>query len=723
MTTIDVSRRGFLKSSAAASGALVLGFAAPSLVKHAHAVGGGKLNAWLEVTTDGVVRIAQPQSEMGQGIWTSMAQLIAEELEVDWEQVEIYSPPAGPDFAHPFYGFQTTAESFSIRAFWEPARTVGAQAREMLKMAAGEIWGVYPGSLSAKAGHIVNPVTGQEAPYAALVTQAAKYQPPETVQLKRPDQWTIIGKPIPRDDTPAKVNGSAVYGIDVKLDGMLTAVPLFAPSFTGKVGAVDDAAALAIKGVKQVVPLEDVVYVVADGYWPAKKGVEALNVTWDLGEGGDFSTAKAFETFHAAAADGKGAVVEETGDVDALMGSAATKVDVTFEAPYLIHATMEPMNATAHYTDEKLTIWAPTQAQGLMGFVAGAVGLDAEKVEAHTTFLGGGLGRRFEIDLPIHAALVSKATGTPIKVLWSREDDSRRDFYRPGAVAHMHAAIDAAGKVTGFEAKIAGPSILARAVPDLAKDDVDHTNIDGIAQTTTPAGVPSHRQYDFGEGARVIHAMENTPIPVGFWRSVAHSQNGWFMEAFINEIAAETGQDPVELRLGLMKEARNRQVLERLAEKANWGSPAEGNAQGIAIHDAFGTVLGHVIEIAVTEKAIKLVKITSVADVGFAVNPDTLEAQISSGAITGLTAALWGEATMEKGVIDQGNFDSPALRMLKLAETPVFDIEIMELGGSIGGIGEPSTPPVAPALAHAVFNATGEKVRKLPLTSLGYDLA
>ncbi|NIA70587.1 xanthine dehydrogenase family protein molybdopterin-binding subunit [Pelagibius litoralis] len=720
MTTIETSRRGFVKGAALAAGSLVLGFGLPAFNKAAKAASGGTLNAWLEITGDGRVRIAQPQAEMGQGIWTSMAQMIAEELEVDWAQVEIFSPVAAPDFAHPFYGFQTTAESFSIRAFWKPARTVGAQAREMLKMAAGEIWGVYPGGLQAEAGHIVNPLTGQKAPYAALVVQAAKYSPPENIQLKRPDQWKIIGKSIARADTPDKVNGSAVYGIDVKMAGLLTAVPLFPPSFTGKVKSVDDSAALKVKGVRQVVALEDAVYVLAEGYWSARQGREALTVDWDLGEGGDFSTDEAFAAFRKAAAEGQGAVVEERGDTVTALAGAAKVVDVTLEAPYLAHATMEPMNATAHYTPAKLTIWVPTQAQGLMGFVAGAVGLEAGQVECHTTFLGCGLGRRFEIDLPIHAALVSKAAGVPVKVLWSREDDTRRDFYRPGAVARLRAGVDSKGKIVGMLADISGSSILARAVPSLAKGDIDHTNVDGIAEATTPAGVPVHRQYDFGATARVAYAMVNSPIPVGFWRSVAHSQNAWFMEAFVNELAADLEQDPVALRLSLMKSERNRTVLKRLGERANWGNPAAGNVQGLAIHEAFGTVLGHVIEIAMNKRTLKLVKVTSVVDVGWAVNPDTVEAQVTSGAITGLTAALWGEVTMTKGEIDQGNFDS--YRMLKLAQTPVFDVEILQLGGEIGGIGEPGTPPVAPALAHAVFNATGERIRKLPLAALGFDL-
>lgn len=721
MSDMTVSRRALLKTTGASAAALVLGFSLPLAARVAEASTGGFLNAWLTITPDNRIRIAQPQSEMGQGVWTSMAQLIAEELDADWKQVEIYSPPAGAAFAHPFYKFQTTAESLTIRSFWEPARMVGAQAREMLKMAAGEMWGVYPGGLQAKAGHIVNPMTGQKLPYGALVAQAAKYKPAK-VPLKRPEQWKIIGKSVKRADTPAKVDGSAVFGIDVAMDGLLTAVPLFAPTLTGKVKSIDDKAALAIRGVRQVVPLEEVVYVVADGYWPARKGVDALKVEWEAGEAASLSTDAVFERFRAAVATGKGAEVESAGDMHSALSGAAKVVDVTLEAPYLAHATMEPMNATAHYTPDRLTIWAPTQAQGLMGFVAGAVGLDAADVDCHTTFLGGGLGRRFEIDLPIHAARVSKESGAPVKVVWTREDDTRRDFFRPGAVARMRAAVDADGNVTGFSAELAGSSILARAVPDLAKGDVDHTNLDGLGEGASPAGVPFHRQYAFGDAARVVYAMENTAIPVGFWRSVAHSQNGWFMEAFINELAAATETDPVEMRLRLMKTERARNALRVLADKARWGSPEAGNVQGIAIHDSFGSVVGHVIEIAMTgDRSFRIAKVTSVADVGTAVNPDTVLAQVESGVVTGLTAALFGEVTVKNGMVEQANFDTQ--RMLKLAEMPVFDIEIIANGDPIGGIGEPGTPPTAPALVHALSRATGTTIRTLPLTRYGFSLA
>lgn len=723
MSNTGISRRTLLKAGAVGTGVLVIGFAAPTVIRH---VGGstqpgGRLNAWLEVTGTGKVRIAQPQSEMGQGIWTSMAQLIAEELEVNWEDVEIYSPIAAPDFNHPFYGFQTTAESLSIRSFWVPARTVGAQAREVLKQAAGEEWGVSPSTLTAESGHIINPATNKRIPYGALVTRAATYPVPEKVELKDPKDWKIIGQSVPRAEIDGKVSGKTVFGTDVVMEGLLTAVPHFAPSFSASIKSINDTEALAVRGVRHVVPLEDVVYVVADGYWPAKKGADALKVEWELGDAATLSTADVFKSLHTAVENGDGAVVEESGQVASAVQSADTVVDVTFEAPYLAHATMEPQNATAHYTADKLTIWAPTQAQGLMGFVGAAVGLTAEQVETHTTFLGCGLGRRFEIDLPIHAARVSKAVDSPVKVLWSREADTRRDFYRPGAVARMRATFDAVGQVTAMLADLSGSSILARAVPDLATGEIDHTNVDGIAQATTPAGVPVHRQYAFGDASKVSYAMRNTAIPVGFWRSVAHSQNAWFMEGFVNEIARQTNTDAVELRLSLMKADRNRTVLKRLAKNADWGNPADGNFQGIAIHEAFGTVLGYVFEIAVKNKRISITRVTAVADVGYAVNPDNIEAQIVSGAITGLTAAMWGEIHVEDGQVVQDNFTT--YRMLKLSETPGFNVEVMQLGDAVGGIGEPGTPPVAPAIVHAVVSATGESITRLPLSAAGYDLA
>lgn len=722
MSEKKIARRSLLKAGAVGTGALVIGFSAPAVIRHfgTSQISGAKLNSWLEITSEGIARIAQPQSEMGQGIWTSMAQLVAEELEVDWDSVEIFSPIAAPEFSHPFFGFQTTAESLSIRSFWVPARTVGAQAREVLTMAASDEWGIASDQLVAESGHIVDPKTNRKLSYGALAAKAATYPVPENVSLKDPKDWKIIGKSMPRAEIDGKVSGETVFGTDVKVPGLLTAVPLFAPSFSASIKSIDDTAALEIPGVQSVVPLEDVIYVVANGYWPAKKGADALVVDWDLGETATLSTDSIFESFRNAVTNGEGAVVEEVGDVDAALNNAETVVDITLEAPYLAHATMEPQNATAHFTSEKLTIWAPTQAQGLMGFVAEAVGLTAEQVEAHTTFLGGGLGRRFEIDVPIHAARISKAVKAPVKVLWSREADTRRDFYRPGAVARMRAAVDATGSVTALSASLSGSSILARAVPDLVKGDIDHSSVDGVAEATTPAGVPVHRQYDFGSASKVVYAMKNTPIPVGFWRSVAHSQNAWFMEGFVNRIARQLTLDPVTLRLSLMKSERNRAVLERLAKNAGWGRPARDHVQGIAIHESFGTVLGYVFEVSVQNNRVSIAKVTAVADVGYAVNPNNIEAQIESGAITGLSAAMWGEINVENGLVLQDNFTN--YRMLKLSETPEFDIEVMQLGSTIGGVGEPGTPPVAPALVHAIELATGSSITRLPIASMGFDL-
>ncbi|WP_193369666.1 xanthine dehydrogenase family protein molybdopterin-binding subunit [Pelagibius marinus] len=718
----DLSRRMVLKSAAASAGALVLGFSLPGAGRAALNRSSVTLGAWLSVEADGRVRIAQPQSEMGQGIWTSMAQLIAEELEVDWEQVEIYSPTASAAFKHPIYGFQTTAESFSIRAFWEPARQVGAKAREMLKAAAGEAWGADPATLTARKGKVVNPANGQTLAYSELVERAAQLDEPAQVLLKDPSEWRVIGKSIKRADTRLKIDGSAVYGIDVRIDGMLTAVPLFAPSFTGKVKAVDDSAALAVKGVTDVVALDDVVYVVAEGYWPARKGVEALRVDWDTGDGGAYSTAQAFETFRRAVADGKGVSVESSGDSAAAFETAAKTVDLSLEVPYLAHATMEPMNATAHFTPDLLTVWAPTQAQGLMGFVAQAAGLPPEKVVCHTTFLGCGLGRRFELDLPIHAALVSKAVSRPVRVLWGREEDMRRDFYRPGSVARLQGALDADGNVSGFRVHVAGSSILARSVPNLAKGDVDHTNVEGLADGASPAGLPYARQYDMGGNVDAVFSMCNTPIPVGFWRSVGHSANGWMMETFVNRLAAAGGTDPVDLRLRLMKSDRNRAVLKTLVEKSGWGTARPGWYQGVAVHESFSSIVGHVIEISKdADSRFRIERITTVADIGVVVNPDNVRAQMESAIVTGLSAAIFGEITVEDGVVAQENF--PDYRMLELAQMPPVEVTIIANGDPIGGVGEAAMPATAPALTHALERAMGIEIHSLPISKHGLTLA
>ncbi|MFZ5681315.1 MAG: xanthine dehydrogenase family protein molybdopterin-binding subunit [Bradyrhizobiaceae bacterium] len=671
------------------------------------------LGAWIRIGKNGAVTILQPQAEMGQGVNTSISMLIAEELEVDVRRVTVEFPPAAAAYANKVYGFQTTAESTSIRSFFDKCRTVGAQAREMLVSAAAKKWRLDPATLRAEAGYVVDPQSGNRLGYGELAEAASKLPAPEKPRLKSKSEWKIIGKPVKRLDTAAKTNGKAVYGIDVKVPGMLTAAVMQCPVPGGKLKSVDEKPALAVTGVKQVVKLDNLVAVLADGYWQAKAGLDALSIEWDRGVGDGFTTEMAFAQFRQALDKKPGSKAEETGNVDAAFTGAAKVIAAEYTAPYLAHATMEPQNATAHYTPDKLTIWAPTQAQGLVGIVIGPlVGLKADQVECHTAFLGGGFGRRFELDVPIQAALISKAAKVPVKVIWSREEDMSHDFYRPGAVVRLEAAIDGDRKITGLRTKIASSSILSRAVPDLVKDGIDITAVDGVKGT----------DYEFG--SRTLHYnLENTPIPVGFWRSVAHSINGWVMEGFVNELAIELNEDPVALRRELLAgKARNISVLDALAERSDWTKKTAGRYKGIAIHHSFDAIIGHVVEISVPKLGqIRIEKITTVADVGTAINPDTIRAQIQSAIVYGLSAAMTGETVFAGGEAVQKNFDS--FEVLRLASMPQIDVHILELGGAIAGVGEPGLPPLAPALVAAVNVAFSRRIRSLPLAGHGVALA
>lgn len=707
--TIAMQRRQFLKGASAA--AALACFGRPVLAEKNAAETG--LGAWIRIARDGVVTIFQPQAEMGQGVNTSITALICEELEVDPRAVKVEFPLASAEYANKVYKFQTTAESTSIRAFFDKCRIVGAQGREMLKAAAAKQWNVDPKALRAEAGFIIDGTTGKKLGYGELVAVASKLPAPDDPPLKAKSEWKVIGKPIKRLDTLDKIKGQAIYGIDVKLPGLLIAAVQQCPVPGGKLKLVDDKPALAITGVKKVVRLDDAVAVLADSYWQAKTGLDALKIEWDRGSGDGFTTQAAFDQFRKALDEKPGSKAEEAGDVSGAFSSAVKVIKAEYTAPYLAHATMEPQNATAHYTPEKLTVWAPTQAQGLVGMVIGPlVGLKPEQVDCHTTFLGGGFGRRFELDLPIQAALISKAAGAPVKVLWSREEDMAHDFYRPGSVVRFEAAVDGAGAICGLKTKIASPSILSRAVPTLVKDGIDITAIDGI------------KGSDYNFGARSLHyALENTPIPVGFWRSVAHSINGWFIEGFVNELAAESGKDAVAFRRELLAgKARNIAVLDELAAKSNWSDKAQGRFKGIAMHRSFDAVIGHVVEITTPKPdRIKIERITTVADVGTAVNPGIIESQIQSAIVYGLSAALTGDTVFTKGEAVQKNFDS--FDVLRLADMPRIDVHILELGGDLAGIGEPGLPPLAPALVAAVNTAFSRKIRSLPLAAHGIALA
>ncbi|MGI9303866.1 MAG: molybdopterin cofactor-binding domain-containing protein [Gammaproteobacteria bacterium] len=701
---ITITRRGFLQVSAATAGGLLLGFNLPAGGRFARAAGNSQtaINAWLRIGSDDTITVIVGSSEMGQGVYTSLPMLIAEELDVDWNRVKGEMAPANPTYNNRIFNLQGTGGSTSIRASFDFLREAGASAREMLRQAAAKEWGVPLDDCVARNGYIVQ--GDRRASYGSLAQAAAKIEPPAEVELKMPAQWRYIGKAMPRLDTPAKVNGSAEFGIDVQIEGMLVATVGACPVFGGNCKSIDEKPALAVKGVRAVVPLLDALIVVADGYWSAKKGLEALKPEWDKGEAADLNGDAITEEFRAGLEE-MGAVARDEGDAAAAIAAASRTVDALYEVPYLAHATMEPMNATAHVRADGVDIWAPTQAQGpSQHVVSQMLGLKPEQVQVHTTFLGGGFGRRFELDFVLYAVQASKAVGAPVKVVWSREEDMRHDFYRPAALGHLRAGLDVDGKPVALESKLVCSSIMTRVFPDFVKNGVDPVSVEGVADT--PYGFANmHAEY----------IMKNTAVPVGFWRSVGNSQNAFFMESFMDELAHATKQDPLNFRLNMLSgKPRYEKVLQTAATAGQWGKPApSGRARGVALHESFGSIVAEVAEISLDGPNIRVHKVACAVDCGRTVNPDTVMAQMESSIAYGLTAALFGEINVENGGVKEGNFDT--YRMLKLAEMPAVDVRIIESGAELGGIGEPALPPIAPAVANAVFALTGKRLRKLPL--------
>lgn len=708
----QLSRRRFLELTGAAAGGLVLGCHLPLGGRAAWAAtpsGAGVVNAWLKIGADNTVTILVAHSEMGQGTLTSLPMLIAEELEVDWRKVRSEMAPADAVYANRMFGSQATGGSTSIRESFEPLRRVGAEAREMLRQAAAARWSVPVGECAARDGQIMHQGSGSALDYGALADAASKESPPAQIALKDPKDWSILGKPTPRLDTPLKINGSAVYGIDVKLPGMLIGTVMASPVFGGKLKLVDEKPALAIQGVHSVVKLDHAVIVLANGYWPAHKAALALKPEWDAGPLATISSNGMLEDFTSSLNEA-GALAHATGDASAALIGAARKIEATYHVPYLAHATMEPMNATVRLDGDSAEVWAPTQAQGwTQGAVAHMLQIKPEQVRVNTTFLGGGFGRRSELDFVLYAAQAAKASGRPVKLIWSREEDMQHDFYRPAALARMTAGLDASGKPVAFEAKLVLQSILSRVFPNSVRGGVDRSAVEGIAD------------MDYGfPNARVEYVMKQKGAPVGFWRSVGHSHNAFFLESFMDELAHAAGHDPVEFRSTLLAEKpRHRAVLDKAASAAGWGSPAApGHFRGVAVHESFGSIAAQVAEISIEQgKMLRVHKVTCAIDCGTAINPSTLAAQIESAIVYGLTAALYGEITLANGRVAQANFDT--YEMLKLAQMPAVDVHIIESGARIGGLGEPGTPPIAPAVANAIFAATGRRIRELPLVKSG----
>jgi isoquinoline 1-oxidoreductase beta subunit len=703
---MTISRRNFLKTSAIAGSGLMLGVYLPKAITEAQAAGTVYTpNAWVHIADNNTITLISARSEMGQGVYTSMPMLIAEELNVDIRQIKVDIAPPGEDYKNALLGAQITGGSTSVRDGWERLRIGGAQVRTMLVAAAANMWGVDPAQCRAENGTVFGP-GGKKATYGQLAEAASKLPVPKDVLLKDPKNFKIVGKPTKRLDTPAKVNGTAEFGIDVKLPGMVYASLEQCPVIGGKVKSFDASKAKAMPGVIDVVQIDDGVAVVANSYWRARKAREVLTVQWDEGPVAKLSNASMMDSIRNAVKTEKTLNIKKTGDAaDALKG-AAKVFKVEYEAPLLAHATMEPMNFTADFKNGKCLLVGPTQfQQGAQGAVAAALGIKPEDVTLKTTFLGGGFGRRLEVDFVVQAAQISKAVGKPVKLVWTREDDTTHDFYRPMALHRMQAGLDANGKPVAMTFQLTSQSITQRAF-GLPKDTLDPFMTEAAV---VPYDIPNMTQD------LIIH---DAGLRVGYWRSVSHAFNAFANESFIDELAAAAGKDPYAFRMAMLgKQPRFANVLKLAADKAGWGKPLpKGRTRGIALMEGYDTYMAQVAEITVNDNnEIRVHRVVVAVDTGRMVNPDTVEAQIQSGIVYGLSAALYGKVTLDNGRVQQTNFhDYPVLR---LNETPKIDVILVKSAEKPGGIGEPATALIGPAVANAFFAATGKRVRTLPLSA------
>jgi CO/xanthine dehydrogenase Mo-binding subunit len=718
-----VSRREFLITGAAAGGGLLLAWrldGLPRVVETAAAATASKEppafapNGFIRIGKDGRVVLVMCQVEMGQGTYTSMPMLLAEELEVGLDQVELeHAPPNDKLYANPALGDQETGASTSVRMFYEPLRRAGATARTMLVAAAAQTWNVDPASCRAKRGVVTHAATGRKLTYGALAEKAAKIPVPaaESVKLKDPKDFQLIGTPAKRLDTPAKVNGKAQYGIDVRLPGMKYATVAASPVLGGKVASVDDAKAKAVPGVRQIVRLDDVVAVVADNSWAAKQGLSALEIRWDDGPHGATSTADVVRGL-AAAAETPGVVVRNEGDAAAALTSASAagsaKLEATYEVPFLAHAAMEPINCTVHVRPDSCEVWVGTQVlTRAQGGAAKVTGLPLEKVVVHNHYLGGGFGRRLEFDYVTQAVRIGQKVDGPVQVIWTREEDIRHDVYRPYYYDRFAAAVNADGKPVAWTHRIVGPAILARYAPPAFKDGIDVDGVDGAAQLL----------YDI-PSIRVEFVRHEEPVlNTGFWRGVGVTHNNFVIESFMDELAAHAKADPVAYRRSLLgKSARATAVLDVAAKAAGWGTPLPaGRGRGVSVlFSEWGSYLAEVAEISVSKTGeIRVHRVVCAVDCGTVVNPDTVKAQVEGGIVFGISGALWGEATLKNGRIEQSNFHD--VRALRINETPAIEVHLVRNLEKPGGMGEPPTAVTAAALANAVFAVTGKRIRKLPL--------
>lgn len=695
------SRRTLLKAGAA--GVVVHAFHMPLAEAATPAVFAP--NAFIRVAGNGRTTLIMPQVEMGQGIYTSVAMILAEEMDADIARVTLeHAPPDDKLYGNPVFGIQVTGNSNSVRAFWKPLREAGATARTMLVTAAAQQWKVDPASCTTAKSQVIHAASGRKLGYGALAAQAAKVTPPASVAVKDPKNFTLIGQSLKRFDTPGKVNGKAVYGIDARPPGVKFATIAASPVFGGKVAKVDDTKAKAIPGVRQIVVLDDMVAVVGDHQWAAKRGLDALAITWDEGAGAATNTQAVWDDLRQASAQ-KGAVAKTVGDADAALG-AGERLEAAYELPFLAHATMEPMNCTVHVTPGACELWLGTQViSRVQNTVAALLNIPPAKVKIHQHLIGGGFGRRLEPDMALSAVRVAQKVNGPVKVVWTREEDIQHDVYRP-VYRNLMAATLKNGKVDGWTHKIVGSSIIARWLPPAYTKDIDIDAVDCAVD----------QPYDF-PNFRVEYLRREPPtVPTGFWRGVGPNNNVFAIESFLDELAKKSGQDPVAFRLAMLeKSPRMKAAVELVAQKANWGTPLPARCgRGIAAQPAFGSYIATVCEAEVdTNGEVKLRRIVTAVDTGIVVNPDTVVAQMQGGIIFGLTAALYGEITVDKGRVQQSNFHN--YRMLRMNQVPEFEVHIIKSGEAPGGIGETGVTAGPPALGNALYAATGIRLRRLPV--------
>lgn len=715
-TTLDLSRRSFLVNAAAAAGGLAVGFHIPFDIEAAAQTATPEINAWVVIKPDDTVVIRVARVEMGQGTLTGLAQLVAEELECDWDKVTWEYPTPGQSVArNRVWGNFLTAGSQGIRQSNEYVRKGGAGARMMLVQAAANEWKVPVSECTVSKGVITHAASGRSTTYGKVADAAGKLEAPNDISLKDIKSWTIAGKPLKRLDTPDKTNGKLVYSIDLKLPGMLNAALKVCPVFGGKIKSFDAAKVQGLPGVKKVVPIADIgVAVVADTWWRAKTALDALPIEWDVGPNGNVQSAD------IAAAQKEGLTATEAflgnqaGDARVALASAARTVEAVYGFPHQHHVTMEPMNATALWTEDKCEVWTATQnAEAALATAVQASGLPIGKCEVYRHHLGGGFGRRGVHDFVRYAVLVAKQMpGIPIKTIWSREEDMTHGVYHPTTQCKLVGGFDADGNLTALHMRISGQSILAGLNPAALQNGRDPTNFQGL----NPQGPEGQFGYTI-PNLLIDHAMRNPHVPPGFWRGVNNNENALYLECFIDELAHSAKQDPLAFRRKMMaNHPKHLAVLNAVAEKAGWGTPTRpGVFRGIAQHMGYGSYVAACAEVSVSDGGVlKIHRIVAATDCGTAVNPQQIEAQIEGSFVYGLTAMLYGDITIKDGRVEQENFDT--YPMMRMDEMPVVESIIMPSGGFWGGVGEPTICVAAPAVLNAIFAATGKRVRQMPLS-------